>query len=326
MRFYLLLFIFYFSYSCFSQVGGVSAFSFLDLNTSPRIIALGGYANVLDEDVNLGIYNPSLINSSMLNKVFANFTNYYSDIFYGDFGYCFNAWGNNIISNIKYIDYGNFLMTDEFSNQIGNYSAGEYLLSLGVSKQLHSAIYIGLGTKLAYSSLYLYNSLSILFDFGLNYSFANKDVIAGIIVKNLGYQLSPYYSEKRESLPLAISIGIANKLAHVPIRWHFNIQHIERPVLMYETNNNKSNLMSNVLRHIVFGTEVLIHKNLNFLFGYNNRLRSEMVIQDRRALVGFSYGIVFKIKRFSIFYSRSLSHISGGISTFGVTTKVKKID
>ena len=47
MRFYLLLLIFYFSYSCFSQVGGVNTFSFLDLNTSPRIIALGGYANIL---------------------------------------------------------------------------------------------------------------------------------------------------------------------------------------------------------------------------------------------------------------------------------------
>ena len=326
MRFYLFLLIFYFSYCCFSQIGGVNTFSFLDLNTSPRIIALGGYANVLDEDLNLGVYNPSLINFSMLNKVSANFTNYYSDIFYGDFSYCFNAWGNNMMSNIKYIDYGNFLMTDEFSNQIGNYSAGEYLLSLGSSKQLNSAVSIGLGTKLAYSSLYLYNSLSVLFDFGLNYSFTNKAVIAGIIVKNLGYQLSPYYSDKRESLPLEISIGIANKLAHVPIRWHLNIQHIERPVLMYETNNNRNNLMSNVLSHIVFGTEFLIHRNLNFLFGYNNRLRSEMFIQDRRALVGFSYGIVFKIKRFSLFYSRSLTHISGGISTFGITTNLKKID
>ena len=56
-------------YRLYPQIGGASTFEFLNLNTSPRIIALGGYiTSVIDEDINNGIYNPALINSSMNHK------------------------------------------------------------------------------------------------------------------------------------------------------------------------------------------------------------------------------------------------------------------
>ena len=53
-----------------AQIGGSNSFEFLNLRTSPTTIALGGYLTAaIDGDLNNGIYNPSLINSKMDNKI-----------------------------------------------------------------------------------------------------------------------------------------------------------------------------------------------------------------------------------------------------------------
>ena len=80
------------------------------------------------------------------------------------------------------------------------------------------------------------------------------------------------------------------------------------------------------MRHIVLGAEFLIHKNASILFGYNNRRRFEMIIEDRKALVGFSCGVSFKIKRFHFNYSRTSNHFSGPVNTFGIITNLMKVD
>ena len=66
------------------------------------------------------------------------------------------------------------------------------------------------------------------------------------------------------------------------------------------------------------------HKNVNVFIGYNNRRRYEMIIQDRKVMVGFSTGISFKIKRFHFSYARTSNHISGAVNTFGIITNFKK--
>ena len=65
---------------------------------------------------------------------------------------------------------------------------------------------------------------------------------------------------------------------------------------------NKDNFGEEFMRHIVLGLEFLITKNLNFRLGYNNRTRNEMMILDRKAMVGFSYGFSFKLNRFKFNY------------------------
>ena len=50
----------------------------------------------------------------------------------------------------------------------------------------------------------------------------------------------------------------------------------------------------------------------------------KMIIEDRRGLVGFSTGFSIKIKRFKLTYSVASNHLSSAISTFGITTRLKK--
>jgi len=313
-----------------SQVGGGHVFEFVNLPTSPRINALGGYiSSVIDEDLNNGMYNPALINPLMHNRIALNYTNYYADIIYGDVGYSFGLREYNIVSSIKFIDYGNFVETDSYGNELGVFSAGEYLFSLGVGKVIDSLFCVGVNTKMAYSSLYEIQSLALMLDFGLTYTHPDHDLNASIIIKNLGYHLIPYYQGNRENLPFEILLGFSNKLAHMPLRWHLTIQHLETPDLGVDNNLSSiyidnNSLFNDIFKHFIFGAEFLIHKNVNILIGYNNRRRSEMIIEDRKALVGFSTGIVFKINRFHFNYSRTSQHFSGPINTFGIITSLKK--
>jgi len=313
-----------------AQLGGTHTFEFLNLVTSPRIVSLGGYlTSVMDMDINNGIFNPALINNSMINKLTLNYTDYYTDISYGNLGYGFGLFDHNFVSSIKFIDYGSFVETNEFGEELGTFSAGEYVFSLGSSKMIDSLFYIGMNSKVAYSSLYNLNASAILLDFGFSYFHPRKRIITSFIIKNLGYQLDPYSVGNREPLPFEILLGISNELAHMPLRWHLTFQHLETPNLDFQNDFdvldlNRNTFLTSVLKHFVIGAELLIHKNINLIIGYNNRRRFEMIVPDRKGLIGFSGGISVKIKRFHFNYAITSNHFSGPISTFGIVTDLKK--
>jgi hypothetical protein len=62
----LILFITSFSYA---QIGGTFAFPFLSLTYNARAAGLGGqFVTAKDNDINIGIANPSLLHASMIFK------------------------------------------------------------------------------------------------------------------------------------------------------------------------------------------------------------------------------------------------------------------
>lgn len=326
----ILIFFLFFSHPLLAQLGGGNSFSYLELNTSPRSTALGGYlTSVSDDDINNGVYNPALINELMINNLSINFTNYYSDISYGDVSYCFKIEDYKFISSFKFIDYGLFTETNELGQQLGQFSAGEYVFSTGTNKMIDSTFFVGANLKFAYSSLYQLNSLAALLDLGCTYFHPKSNLVASLLIKNIGYQFDTYYDNQRDLLPFEFIFGVSNKLEHMPLRWHLTFQHLETPDLSFDNTAQSDFIDSNtffnsVLNHLVLGAEFLIHKNANLFVGYNNKIRNEMTIENRRGLVGFSTGFSIKIKRFKLTYSVSANHLSNAISTFGITSRLKK--
>lgn len=335
MIFYL-RFILFISTISVAQIGGSYSFSFLNLESSPRINSLGGYSPILiDDDPNLALFNPALINSSMNSLVSLNYVNYYSDINYGSIVYKPVISSNfHFLSGIRYVDYGFFEETDEFGNIIGQFNASEYLFSLGSSKVLfkdnHHLLSFGISTKFALSHLYTDFSLAYLMDISLLYINYKSRIHSSILVRNIGYQLVKYRDGNSENLPFELLLSVSNKLEHMPLRWTVSFQHLENWNLNFENLNhadellleNKTNFGDELMRHIVLGLEFLLSDNLNFRFGYNNRTRNEMMILDRKAMVGFSYGFCFKINRFKFNYGRSLNHFSGPVNSLGITTNI----
>jgi len=322
--------------SMYSQIGGGATFSFLNLESSPRINSLGGYSSLtIDDDPNLGLFNPALINSSMNSFLSLNYINYYSDINYGSIVFC-PKFSNKeqLLFAVKYVDYGVFEETDQFGNLIGNFNASEYLFSLGFSKRIYNNetnfFTIGLNSKIGLSQLYTDFSLAFLVDLSLLYYNTKSNIYTSFLARNLGYQIIPYTDGNTEKMPFELIFSISNQLQHMPLRWSLSLQHFENWNLNFENTNqtdefflnSNQNLGNEFLRHVVLGLEFLITKNFNIRFGYNNRNRYEMMILDRKAMVGFSYGFSFKINKFKFNYGRSLNHFSGPVNSIGITTNI----
>ena len=81
MKGFLLIFIFCTPLILISQIGSNSSYNSLNLNSSSRVLSMGGEViSVVDNDVSLANMNPSLLNSSMSRQIAFNFVDYVSDI------------------------------------------------------------------------------------------------------------------------------------------------------------------------------------------------------------------------------------------------------
>ena len=99
---------FFLPLSIFAQVGGINAFSFVDVVLSPRTGGMGGSAiAIMDNDVTLAQSTPSLLNSAMDNKVAFLFTDYFSDVNVLGFSYAKQLKEIGVFSaSLKAINYG----------------------------------------------------------------------------------------------------------------------------------------------------------------------------------------------------------------------------
>ena len=76
--------------------------------------------------------------------------------------------------------------------------------------------------------------------------------------------------------------------------------------------------MRKFLGRVVFGAELILLPNFQLRVGYNHMLRQELKLEDAAGGAGFSFGFMFKVKRFEFAYSRALYHVAGGSNTFQI--------
>lgn len=323
----------------FGQIGGDNTFEFLNLTSSPRIAAMGGdFLTINDNDITLVSTNPSLINPSMHNYLGVSFVDFYSDINYGHAAYSrtFDKVGS-LFGSINYINYGSFDFADPTGTRAGNFYAGETAVNLGWGRQLDSLFSIGSNLKFIYSSFESYNSFGLAVDVAGSYTSRDRSFVASFIAKNIGRQLNSYVGSNSEPLPFELQLGLSKKLKHLPFRYSVLYNHLETWDLRYEdpstqqvdpisgeaiTSSGFEEFADNLMRHLVFGAELIIAKNLYLRAGYNYRRRQEMKLVDKAATVGFSWGFGFRVSKFHFSYARSTYHLAGSPNYIAITTNL----
>lgn len=316
----------------FAQSGGDNTYEFLNLTSSARLGALGGQQiSLYDDDLTLVYCNPSLLNESMSNQVTLSYVNYLSDINYGYASYArtFNGIGNFGLG-IHFIDYGEFTEADEYAQRYGSFGAREYSINAYYSRSIiDSILFIGGTIKAISSKLEIYKSFGMAMELGITYHNEEQLFTAAFVMKNLGTQFSTYYSGADfEPMPFELQLGISKKLKHAPFRFSILARHLETPNLRYKTekeieeeadpnSNTKSEsnfakFGDNLMRHLVFGLEILPTKNFHVRLGYNYKLRQELKIEDKTGFVGFSWGFGLKVYKFHISYGRAAYHLASG--------------
>ncbi len=320
---------------------GNCAFSFLQEPVTARLAALGSnVAAINDNDINIAFANPSLINPAMNNDLSLAYVKYFAGINYGLalFSHTFDKAGSFLIG-MQYMDYGKFDYANSAGNRGGTFGAADYALNIGWGRKLNSRFSIGATGKLIYSYYETYSSYGLAVDVAGTYKSATHWIFS-LTASNMGLQIKPYVAGTPTApLPFDLSLALSKKLAHVPFRFTFVYDHIERWNMSYYNTANPpggidpisgepitltgfSKMSNQLLRHLIIGGEFLIGKHLIIRGSYNYRRRQELSISQRMGMVGFSWGLGLKISHFSINYSRSTYHRAGSPNYFTISTSL----
>jgi hypothetical protein len=316
-----------------AQIGGTNTYQFLTVQPNARIAALGGYAIATpDNDMNLAIQNPSLLNKDMNHQVTFNYVSYVAGIGAGYAGAAYHVDSiGTFAAGIQYINYGDFTKTSANGEVLGTFHAGEYNLNLSYARA-YGPFSVGGAVKFINSNLEEYNSYGIAGDIsGTYYDKKNLLTIAGVI-SNFGTQLKSYRPDNTETLPLNVQLGISKKFLNAPLRFSMIINHIENPGgLMYQNPDKPGltrdlatgqlqlediNLAKKTLSHLNFSGEIILSKNFYVGFGYNYLRRWELQLDQNGGFSGFSWGFGIKISKFQLAYAHTGYTVGYGTDHF----------
>lgn len=333
-----IIFLFVYNQSIFSQIGGQSVYQFLNLPISSRQAALGGKnITIYDQDVNQGLFNPAAINPEMDNHLAINYTNLYGELNYGtaNYAYVWDRRTQTIHAGISYINYGQFDGRDELGNSTGSFSANEGALSVGYAYNIpFSDFYVGANAKLITSQLESYTSIGAALDLGIIYKDEINDLIYSLVVRNFGTQFSTYAGLK-ERLPFEVMLGISQELEHVPLRWHITLENLQQWHVSFSNParaqasldggeiKEEVSFFNNAMRHVIVGAELFPKKGFNIRLSYNFRRSQELSITDIRTFSGFSGGFGLKFGKYKLDYAYSRFTAASNVSMFGLTINLQ---
>jgi hypothetical protein len=316
-----------FALPCLSQTGGDNVYEFLNLTHSGLISSLGGTnVSLPGDNLNLSYHNPALLNSDMSRSVALNYVNYFAGINYGLAMYSMTYPGTgSFAAGLTYLNYGAFTETDIAGNITGSFSAAEYALPLIYSREIDSLFSIGITIKPILSHLEKYTSFGLALDLGASWHNRSNLFSAGLVIKNIGYQITSYAGESHQKLPFEIQAGITQALAHAPFRFSLTLRHLEKYDLTHnyqdDTSENageSSDFFENIMRHAIAGVELIPHKNFYVSAGYNYQRRRELEIESKVSTVGFSWGFGINTSVLNIEFGRATYHLAGSSNHFSI--------
>lgn len=325
-----------------AQIGGDGVYEFLNLPNSARIASLGGnYLAIYDDDITLSLANPSLITEEMHNNLGFSFVDYYTDVNYGyaQYGRSFEKIGT-FVASMQFINYGEFDRADANGQLNGTFTAGEYALNIGWARKLHPHWSIGANLKGIYSSFEAYNSWGLAVDVAGSFFIEEKDFTMSLIARNMGLQLTSYYTGQTHPLPFSLDFGLSKGLAHLPLRFTFMYHNLEKWDLTYEDplvvaentdpitgeeekQSGFGDFADKFMRHIIIGAELNITNFLSLRGAYNYGRRQDNGVSTKMSTVGFSWGIGLRVSKFHFSYARSKYAIVGSPNFITLTVNLE---
>lgn len=302
-----------------AQTGGTNGFAILNLPFNARSLALGtDFISVKDQDLSLGLGNPSLINTKMSKRASTNQALLPAGINYGMINYGLALKNDFVgVAHLRYVDYGKFTARDAAGNDAGIFKPMDFIIGASVAKPFSPKLTVGATLNFIYSQLESYSSLGASLDMAGNYYNEENEFLATVVVKNAGYQFKGYTANKHDPLPVELQMAISKKLKHAPFRFSLLAHNLNRWDLSYVDPTAKptfdaltgdtipvptAGFVEKVGRHLTYQLEVLISKNIHFRTAFDYQKRQEMKLTERPGISGFSFGLGLYFKKFNVDY------------------------
>lgn len=313
--------------SCFAQFGGRNSYEFLNVPVHARLAGLGGVnVSLANKDVNFFFSNPALVTDSLAGFGSAGYTFYTGDIGQAAFAYAHTFSGIGTVSfGVQNLSYGELNGYDASGAEIGTFKSGETALVISKSHTV-SAFTFGINLKGVFSALAAYRSNAILLDIGGTFTHPRKDLTMGLVIKNFGFVLSEYSESSNTRIPFDVQAGVTFKPQHMPLRFSVTAYNLAYPGNAYANPNDTDEdpgMFGKAMQHINFGAEILLHKNVNVLLGYNVLKQTEFRTDNQGA--GITFGGALRIKAFDVTLSRSGYSVGNAAYSFTVAANLNKM-
>jgi len=312
-----------------AQIGGKKSFEFLNVPTNARLAALGGVnASLRDRDLNFFYSNPALIGDTLSGVASAGYQFYVADIGQATFSYAhsFNRIGM-VSFGVQHMGYGTIKSYDATGVETGDFTAGETALVVSKSHQI-STFRFGANLKVAFSTLSGYRASAMMIDLGGVFIHPEKDFNVGLVIKNLGFTLSEYSATSSTALPFDVQLGTTFKPEHMPIRFSFTAYNLVKEDATYfnpDDNTDEPGTLDKVFRRINFGAEILFHRNVNVLVGYNYLIHQELKLEEAGGAAGLSLGFSARVKAFEFVFSRGAYVVGNAGYSFTLSADMNSI-
>ena len=324
-----LIFTFFISSNAYAQIAGKKSFQFLNIPVSARMAATGGVnVSLPDSDVNFFYSNPSLNGDTLAGVGSVNYQFYVGDISHSGFTYAGNLpYVGFLTIGVQHMGYGTITSYDDLGQIIGDFTAQETALVIGKVHQIGN-FRIGGSLKGIFSNLAGFRSNALALDLGCTFLHPQKLWSVGLVVKNAGLVLSDYSSTADTQLPFDVQLGATVKPVHMPLRFSLTAYNLVTPDA---SNDNPANdgdntsAVKDVLNHVSFGTEVLFHKNVNFLIGYNFLNHQALKLEEGGGGAGLTLGFLARISKFEFVVSRA-AYVAGSAAwSFTLSGNINKM-
>lgn len=324
-----------------AQLGGSTVFRVLDIPGSARVSALGGSpVAVYDNDLNLGLFNPALLNESMAKQVALSYLPYVDgiNIGYAAYAHHLDSSGITLGGSVQYVDYGSFTRRDETGLEEGSFHAGEYVVQVGAGRAIDSVFSMGVNLKFITSNIDAYNATGWAADIGGVYVKKALGLTVAATLRNIGF-VSSGYTDQKEKLPFQVQLATTYKFRHAPFRLGLSLDNLQQADLTYEDPNvvrqidpvtgeamvKKVTKAQKAMLHVVPNVEVLLSRNFMLRFGYNYRRRQELALDAKPGLAGISMGVGLRVSKVHVSYSYAQFNPAGASNTITLAMRFAEL-
>jgi hypothetical protein len=308
-----------------AQYGGRKSLEFLNVPVSARLSGLGGVGiSHFNKDINYLFNNPSAYDDSVGGWASANYLFYVADIGQTSFSYAHDFGKIGMLSfGVQHIGYGEIVTYDVTGAETGSFHSGETAVLVGKNHAIGN-YRVGANLKFVTSNIAGFRASALMLDFGGMFVHPTQDLTIGLVIRNFGVRLSNYSGTERLGLPFDVQLGSTFHPAHMPLRFTITAYNLTKYAAYDDPSDDEpSGALDKALGHLNFGVEVLLHRNVNVLLGYNFLRRQELKGVSDGA--GLSLGLSAKIKTFELVVSRAT--YSAGNASYALTlaTNIDKI-
>jgi hypothetical protein len=314
-----------------AQIGGKRTFSFLALPPNAQVAAMGGIQVTAASPQAAALAgNPALLPPGQHQQASFSFTDYLADVSQHALHYVSarpgkGAWG----FGLSYLGYGELIQTDEAGRETGTFSASDYVLGLTRAYTI-APFTLGITAKVAVSGIAEYKAVALLTDLGGVFRHPEKDLVLGLTLRHIGYQVKSFDGRQREPMPFELQAGISYKPEHMPFRFFFTAQQGQQFDIVYpdttaQSAGSRPSLADKLARHMVLGGELLLGKNLDLRLGYNHLRRRELGGAEAPGAAGFSMGLALRLRGFQLDYAHGFYHQAAGSNFFTLGTNLEHL-